>query len=59
VSLSAIKGKIKHNDHHLSEALERYNTLLERTPKFDFRKRIAELRGESVQISADGQVATE
>jgi hypothetical protein len=38
---------------HHAEALERYTSLYSRIPKFEFRKRIAELRGERVPKSAE------
>lgn len=38
---------------HHDETLSRYISLYSRIPKFKFRKRIAELRGERVPMSAD------
>jgi hypothetical protein len=38
---------------HAQEALQRYEALYSRIPKFEFRKRTAELRGERVPKSAE------
>ncbi len=38
---------------HSAEALARYIALITVTPKFEYRKRIAELRGEPIPMSAD------
>ncbi|MDP4199561.1 MAG: tetratricopeptide repeat protein [Bacteroidota bacterium] len=38
---------------HESEALSRYVLLYSRTPEFEFRQRIAELKGERIPLSAD------
>ncbi len=45
--------KISEMDSNHQEALTRYSVLYERIPKFEFVKRIAELKGERIPMSAD------
>jgi tetratricopeptide (TPR) repeat protein len=45
--------KIGEESNHKCEALDRYESLWERIQKFEFRKRIAELKGERIPKSAD------
>lgn len=46
-------GKLEFAGTHATEALARYTSLYSRIPKFEFRKRIAELKGERIPMSAD------
>ncbi len=45
--------KIARRDPNKREALTRHTELYDRVPRFEFRKRIAELKGERIPMSAD------
>jgi tetratricopeptide (TPR) repeat protein len=45
--------KVSGKDSNYHQALARYSVLVDHIPKFEFRKRIAELKGERIPKSAD------
>jgi tetratricopeptide (TPR) repeat protein len=53
ISLPDSGSEVPLRSTHFEEALARYEALHAKIPKFEFRKRIAELKGERVPMSAD------